>query len=945
MLKFSFANVNGIGARSVQKLERIKHHISTTNRHLFFLQELKVKSLPVAFKSIFPEPKFTTYHTFNSQGAAIILNNKLLPNSQFSINLSQSNSSSALHQKLEITDKSDKKSVKFSHLYISPSHAFPERILTEINEFSPEFVLGDPNLTVHGDNFNHWLNNEESAYSNSLVDFPTFRNHTTRSLCTTPDALYPKTDLIPATNVSDSGVIYSDHVRIDVNFASKLKFSQSNETPPTKTPQKYNFRAKHSQISKIWENLPEKPKLFQTRQSLQNIANISKIPKNPEIPNPETTPSDTNEEATKKINQKFQKFCKNVNVSRELGRVWKFIKKHQNDPSDSPNSVKIARNKQRRSFIALKSKLTRDRQLPLTKVQHDKARKVKRILKRYTAYYKNLSFEQVAFSESELSVVLDGLNTGSSAGPDGTTWAAFPDKNSTHWNKILFSINDHLFRSRRITLPPWCKTARLVLVPKTDGSGKDRPISILNFLACIIDRLKQNRLDLLIHADPKLRDRFGFIRTRNCDDVAGCLLKNVENDKLHKLFSCLLQLDLSSAYDLVSYVNLIIALDIFLRRNNAHRTHPHLLLFVHDWTQNRKIIFENTKFSPTNGLPQGAPLSTSLFVIVFNYFPKKPADPTSKITPYFFADDLSLYVSSKSLKALKTTVTSLISDFQNWCNTNDMILNLEKSKILWFCTSEPALDSPIEAKKSVRVLGIQFDKRLTFAEHTSNIVNYCKKFRSPLFYLIKMGLNDSLARQFILGIRSKFTYGLYWLGKIAQTHMKTLETWWTNMMRTWLGARKLLSRKFIFQASGLPKIKDFAEYLLVKRSYFQKSKNLASYPVPSIKESLKLINKNRSRNHKFDRDVRESTACQTEKIDFVIRQREKGSAAAWLSSILKSKPSLANKLTTTTEWPDSFVRISLNAKSRKLKNLWSKSERRTIFERETPEIPHENPVT
>ena len=134
-----------------------------------------------------------------------------------------------------------------------------------------------------------------------------------------------------------------------------------------------------------------------------------------------------------------------------------------------------------------------------------------------------------------------------------------------------------------------------------------------------------------------------------------------------------------------------------------------------------------------------------------------------------------------------------------------MILNAKKSKIVWFCTSEPVVAEGIEAAKSVRVLGVIFDKHLTFAEHVSSIVDYCKKYRSPLYYLIKMGLNDSLARQFLMGVRSKFCFGLYWHAKIAAVHQKTIETWWCNMLRTWLSAARQLSRKIVFKAAGVSK--------------------------------------------------------------------------------------------------------------------------------------------
>jgi len=173
----------------------------------------------------------------------------------------------------------------------------------------------------------------------------------------------------------------------------------------------------------------------------------------------------------------------------------------------------------------------------------------------------------------------------------------------SHRSREPTTTPDGIFPKVDVTLPPWSKQTRLVQVPKPDGSGKLRPISILIFLACIIDRLKQNRLDTLIHADPNLRNRYGFIRKCNCEDVVGALLDEVESDKKTKLLSCLIQLDLSSAYDLVSFANVIIALDIFLRRSNAHLTQLHLLFFVYDWCKNREILFENTSFCPANGLP------------------------------------------------------------------------------------------------------------------------------------------------------------------------------------------------------------------------------------------------------------------------------------------------------------------------------------------------------
>ena len=398
-IRISSVNVNGVGATSVHKLQKLHHHMCTTGRHMTLIQELKVKSLPIAFRDIFSEPQFSVFFTHVSQGCAIIINNFLLPNSHFSINFSHSYSASTLHQMLEIVDVSDQNSVKISHVYQSPSNPVPKRLFTEFNEFSPDLVIGDPNLTVHGAHFDDWLNQEESAFSQNLIDFKTFQCHKRKTLVTKPDCVFPKTDLIPSINVSDSGVIYSDHVRIDIDFATHLHLPDPTKTPPSKQSKRYNFREKSTEILKIWQNLPQKSNLFQVRQNIHKISEISKVRSKSTSPtNNPPTPAPSNDIAVQQLNQKYAKFCQKVNVTKNLTKVWKFIRKNEKTSKGSPNLVKIARNKQKKSFLALKIKLNRDRSVPLQGIQHDKALKVKRILVKYAFFYKKLSFEEVSFS-------------------------------------------------------------------------------------------------------------------------------------------------------------------------------------------------------------------------------------------------------------------------------------------------------------------------------------------------------------------------------------------------------------------------------------------------------------------------------------------------------------------------------------------------------------------
>ena len=137
----------------------------------------------------------------------------------------------------------------------------------------------------------------------------------------------------------------------------------------------------------------------------------------------------------------------------------------------------------------------------------------------------------------------------------------------------------------------------------------------------------------------------------------------------------------------------------------------------------------------------------------------------------------------------------------------------------------------------------------------------------------------------------------------------------------------------------MPKIRDFSTYLLAKRAFFQKQKNLEFYPVPTIPRALEILSQTRTRAHEFDRQMRSSTIRRTDEMDLEIWQREHGSASSWLLSTLRSNTRLTNILKNNDDWADKAIRLALGAFSVKLKFLWSKSRRMEIFERETPVIP------
>ena len=396
----------------------------------------------------------------------------------------------------------------------------------------------------------------------------------------------------------------------------------------------------------------------------------------------------------------------------------------------------------------------------------------------------------------------------------------------------------------------------------------------------------------------------------------------------------MLALDLRSAYDLVQHADLIIALDELLRRNNAPRKHCFILLFAHNWLTHRKVSFEHTSFAPIVGLPQGSPISCSFFVIVMT-FEATSDDPNVLISVYIFCDDITAIVASKTLASVETALTQLLADADSWCHATSMHLSVEKCRVLWFGLDRPPKTAyvspvPVTAALTIKILGVTFDSHLTYAAHVDGIIAYIKKYMSPLRYLVKLGLSDALARQFALGIRCKITYGLYWYFKVAETRKQLLERWWCNVQRTALGARKALSRSYIYLASGFPKIQNFNQYLLTKRAFFWYTKKVPTRPIPTLKSTLEALpNATNSR-------TRRTTSQQSSQSRFEKHSRTTNPPTAALHKIVQENRQLIDEIVKTDKWPDTKVRRALGAQTVPMHDLWNKKTRLEIFKKYTP---------
>jgi hypothetical protein len=121
-------------------------------------------------------------------------------------------------------------------------------------------------------------------------------------------------------------------------------------------------------------------------------------------------------------------------------------------------------------------------------------------------------------------------------------------------------------------------------------------------------------------------------------------------------------------------------------------------------------------------VPQGSVLGHLLFLLFINGLPKAVQD--AKIV--LFADDTNILLIDKNHKSLNDKIKAAMNQIANWFAVNDLILNTEKTKALFFqghslstiYKPDPYLNTKaITYTSNLKFLGIYITENLSWASH------------------------------------------------------------------------------------------------------------------------------------------------------------------------------------------------------------------------------------
>lgn len=285
---------------------------------------------------------------------------------------------------------------------------------------------------------------------------------------------------------------------------------------------------------------------------------------------------------------------------------------------------------------------------------------------------------------------------------------------------ILFLT--HLFNSilRLSYFPLLWKFSNIILIPKPDKPldlpSSYRPISLLPFLAKVLERLILKRLLPYIVTNKILpNSQFGFRSMHSTIHQVHRLVDAISFSLEKKYYCTCAFLDISQAFDRVWYEGLLFKLKKFLS--------PSLYLLLKSYLTNRhfQIRFGSSVSEIENifaGVPQGGILSPLLFNI---YTSDQPVSQNTIVADY--ADDKAIISIDKNPQIASSNLQIHLNLMSEWYIKWRIKPNPSKSVHTTFtlchslCPNVSLQNVPIPTSNTVRYLGLNLDKRLTWNAH------------------------------------------------------------------------------------------------------------------------------------------------------------------------------------------------------------------------------------
>ena len=265
----------------------------------------------------------------------------------------------------------------------------------------------------------------------------------------------------------------------------------------------------------------------------------------------------------------------------------------------------------------------------------------------------------------------------------------------------------------------------------TDDLSSYRPISNLNFISKVLERIILSRINNHLQTFPSICPFQSAYRKFHSTETA---LLRIQNDLLvasnQQNVSALVLLDLSAAFDTIDHQILLTRLSSTFGLSDTALN----LIASYLTDRSQYITVGEHRSSPaplSTGVPQGSVLGPLLFTLYTT--PIGQILSNCSVSFHLYADDTQLYISFSSSDSTSnlSVLSSTLDIIHSWLTLNRLTVNPSKTEFLLIGTNQQCskiisssisfLGIPISPTTHARNLGVEFDSELSYSQHITNI--------------------------------------------------------------------------------------------------------------------------------------------------------------------------------------------------------------------------------
>ena len=183
-------------------------------------------------------------------------------------------------------------------------------------------------------------------------------------------------------------------------------------------------------------------------------------------------------------------------------------------------------------------------------------------------------------------------------------------------------------------------------------------------------------------------EQFGFRNKLATNNAIYKLLNETQTTLNNKIMAVGIFCNLEKAFDSINHNILISKLNFYGAKGKTNSwfksyfSNRYQRITLTNMANNQNYLSSCQKV--THGIPQGSILGPLLFLIYINDLPKTINDIAK---PILFSDDTTILITSPNKRDFELKVTTVLNCINEWFNTNQLSINLDKTHYIQFKTN------------------------------------------------------------------------------------------------------------------------------------------------------------------------------------------------------------------------------------------------------------------